>query len=139
MQAQVRQGFAGGELEVVDDVVIFARLWVIGCRRGMHKRQEDESQARKSFHGLLSLRKEQSPLRLRNRPPQFLGSFDPFIDDDLSRGQGFLISCTVRRAARQFGDLCDKRIVRLAPVKNNLIAMAILHLLLPSPRSYWGL
>src|SRR5207245_10682334 len=110
-----------------------------GWRRGSHKRQAADSPAATSFRGLVSQRKEHSPLRLRNRPAQFLGSFDPFIDDVLSRGQGFLISCTVRRAGRQFGDLCDKRIIRLAPVKNNLIAMAILHLLLPSPRSYWGL
>jgi hypothetical protein len=49
----------------------------------------------------------ESPSRHGDRTAEFLGSFDPFLSDDLYVGKGFFVGLSVCGAARKFGDLGD--------------------------------
>lgn len=64
---------------------------------------------------------EQEPsLRLRDRPPQFLSGFGPFLNHDLGIRQRLLPSGTISRTTGQLGNFGDERVIVNAPVKKDL-------------------
>src|SRR6266446_5223321 len=64
---------------------------------------------------------------------EFLGRFDPFLDDDFDVGESFLIRFPIGGAAGQLWNLCDKTIVGLPPIDDDLVSK---HRLLP-PSDNW--
>jgi|SRR6266851_3343301 len=59
---------------------------------------------------------------------EFLGGFDPFLNDDLDVGESFLVSLSVGGAAGKLRDFGDKRFVCLTPIDDDLVSR---HRLLP--------
>ena len=66
--------------------------------------------------------------RGRDGTAEFLGGFDPFLNDDLDVGESFLVGFSVGGTAGQLRDFGDKRFVRLTLIDDDLVSR---HRLLP--------
>jgi hypothetical protein len=53
---------------------------------------------------------------------EFLGSFDPFLNNDLDVGESFLVGLSVGGAAGKLGDFGDKSFVGLTPIEDDLVS-----------------
>ncbi len=53
---------------------------------------------------------------------EFLGGFDPFLNDDLDVGKSFLVGLSVGGTAGQLRDFGDKRFVGLTPIDDDLVS-----------------
>src|SRR5262249_21001484 len=71
--------------------------------------------------------KEAAP-RLRHRPAQLFGRFDPFLDDDLGVCQGLLIGRPLGRATGQLWNLGNECLVGLAQIEDDLVPTLVLRL-----------
>jgi hypothetical protein len=59
--------------------------------------------------------------RFGNRAAEFARCLDPLSNDDLNVRQGLLVRRAIGRAARQFRDLGNERLILLAPMQNDLV------------------
>ena len=66
-------------------------------------------------------REQQASLGLGNWTAMFTRRFDPLGDDHFDITEGFLTGFAIRRAAEQFRNFSNERLVILAPVKNHLV------------------
>jgi len=71
--------------------------------------------------GRFGLGKEQTALRLWNGPVQFSGGFDPLGDYDFDVCQCLGSSGPISGTPRQLGHFSYKRLIFVAPVKDDLV------------------
>ena len=82
------------------------------------------------------LRKRESSPRLRYLAAQFSRRFEPLVDDRLHVCQRVRISFTVRGAAWQLGNFGNHGLIRIAPIKNDLVARVGAHSSSPARRYF---